>query len=391
VIVAVEGGLVEHGSNIHLGVNLAFLRAGVGGSQVFVTQMVQALSRLPELRLTLFCFPDAAPCFRDLNADLVLLSQRPYALPRRLLAESLSLAQGVWRAKIDVLWSPANFCAPIPRAIVPQVVTVHDLQHCRFPDFFTRRKRLARQGAMRFTLGHAAALTAVSAFTAGELTRFYSVPPERITVIHEGVEPISPLAPAALAALREVYGLQRPFLFYPAAPWPSKNHPALLAAYAMLLQQGYDLDLVLCGVGQPPLDTWLAPLDARARSRVRHLGFLPRSDFFGVMQAAKLMIFPSLYEGFGLPLLEAMACGTPVVAGRAGSSPEVCGAAAQYVDPCSVDGIAAGVRAVLDNPALGAQLIAAGGAQAASFSWSSSAQSLRDCLLSVQGLACQDA
>jgi len=171
--------------------------------------------------------------------------------------------------------------------------------------------------------------------------------------------------------VRRRHGLERPFLYYPAASWPHKNHVALLEALRLLLDRGrFDGDLVLSGLareGHGEVEQAIARL--RLTERVRLLGHVPGGELPALYGSAEALVFPSRFEGFGLPVLEAMACGCPVACSDTTSLPEVAGGAALLFDPGAPEDIAARVGDLLDDGGLRQRLRAAGLRRAADFGW----------------------
>jgi glycosyltransferase involved in cell wall biosynthesis len=259
------------------------------------------------------------------------------------------------------------------------VQTVHDLTP------LTRGGAVSAHNARVFRMNFRLARTAdhlivPSEATRADVQRLLGVPASRITVIPEaaGVEPHELAAgEARIGAVIGKLGLSpgRPFLLHAGGHDPVKNLPRLLDAFARLLAQGRDLDLVVTGEHGPATPA-LAAHAARAGilPHVRMPGFIPRVDLLALYRAAAAVVYPSLTEGFGLPVLEAMACGAPVVASRAGAIPEVAGDACALVPPDDDAAIASAVAALLDDPALAARRRGEGIARAALFTWRETAR-----------------
>jgi glycosyltransferase involved in cell wall biosynthesis len=218
-----------------------------------------------------------------------------------------------------------------PRLDLPTAVTVHDTLHLDLPQLFSRAERLYRARAYDRSARDAQIVITPSVFVRDRVRTRLGVPGEQIRVIHHGVEHDH----------TQHAGEERePFVLYPARPWPHKNHARLFEAHALLRRQRPDLRLVLTGGG----DFGRVPEGVEAR------GLVPRSELSRLYQRAQALVFPSLYEGFGQPPLEAMAAGCPVAAARAASLPEICGDAARLFDPYDPTDIAAALRDVLDAP-----------------------------------------
>jgi glycosyltransferase involved in cell wall biosynthesis len=220
----------------------------------------------------------------------------------------------------------------IPRGTgVPVATTVHDLQHELLPRFFSRAELAYRRVAYRAAVRGSRLVITVSEHVKETIVERLGVAPERVRVIHLGMD---------LERLRPGQDGREQFLLYPANSWPHKNHMQLLEAFALVRRERPDLRLVLTGSG-------LERLPAAAGVEVR--GHVPSEELVRLYQTAAALVFPSLYEGFGLPPLEAMACGLPVSAARAGALPEICGDAARYFDPTNPEEMAAVILEVLTD------------------------------------------
>jgi glycosyltransferase involved in cell wall biosynthesis len=227
----------------------------------------------------------------------------------------------------------------------PAATTIHDLQHEEFPEFFSAGQRAYRRRVYGWTIDRSRVLIAISEYVRGLLIERHGVYPDRVVTIHHGIDH-DLFSPAPVE--------REPFLIYPANRWRHKNHDRLLEAVALVRRERPQLRLVLTGAGHDGrrLPEWV---DARGR--------VDDEELVGLYRSAAAMVFPSLSEGFGLPPLEAMACACPVAVARAASLPEVCGDAAVYFDPASVEDIARGIDTVLRNPPPG------GVDRAARFTW----------------------
>jgi glycosyltransferase involved in cell wall biosynthesis len=287
----------------------------------------------------------------------------------RLSAEML-------RRPPDVLFVPAH-SLPLfqPRATV---ATVHDLGYLRFPREHGAAVRRLRDAANRWSAGRARLTIAVSRATRDDLVRCYGIPPERIAVVHHGIgsefRPVD--VPGTLAAVGARYGVEAPYFLFVGTLQPRKNYVRLLAAFDRFAASapGPHL-LVLAGArGWQSERLERALADLRARGSVRLLDYVADADLPALMSGALALTLPSLYEGFGLPALEAMACGTPVLASATSSLPEVVGEAGLLVDPLDVDAIAHGLGRLARDASLRAELSARGRARAADFTWERAAR-----------------
>jgi glycosyltransferase involved in cell wall biosynthesis len=257
----------------------------------------------------------------------------------------------------------------------PSVVTIHDLSPMSFPQTFRRHNRVYLNWATQVSVRRARHILAVSEFTKRELVRLLSVPPERITVTHNAVDArFAPPDPARLAAFRAAKGLPERFLLFIGTLEPRKNLVTLLEAYARIAEET-DVPLIVGGGRGWMFEPVFARLEALGlKGRVHFPGYLEHDEMPLWYAAATAFVFPSLWEGFGIPPLEAMACGTPVVASNAASLPEVVGDAGIMVAPTDADALADALRRVLRDGALREELRARGFEQARRFSWRATAE-----------------
>lgn len=288
----------------------------------------------------------------------------------------LDLPRAARRERIDVFWSPANRVFPFLG--VPQVVTIHDTllqEKVRFSDpvegFYFRRLTpfMARFFADR--------IITISAFSQSRIRALFRYPERRIRVIYNGVDiPVPPFSSKEEARrhLREEGIADRPFVYALGAEAPWKNTAGLIAAFDMVRHRLPDALLVISGIQDRAADRFAAMIRERGLEyNVRLLGFVPSLLRNTLYQAATVFVYPSLFEGFGLPPLEAMSLGTPVVASNATSIPEVTGDAALLVDARSPEDLAGAIGDLLSNPELRRDLRSRSGECLAKFSWTMSA------------------
>jgi glycosyltransferase involved in cell wall biosynthesis len=292
------------------------------------------------------------------------------------LSERFELPRVEWLARFDVLFAP-NFVPPPTRAR-RLVVTVHDLAFKRFPETAPHGTKwwLAR---LDRALDRATRVIAVSESTRRDLLELSGVEPARVAVIPLGVDRtlFRPPGPEAVAAARSAFGLDGPYVLYLGGIEPRKNLPNLLAAFSRLTA---DVRLVIVGggvewnpEGSDLLGRALAKLPDGVRGRIHRTGYVSEADKVALLGGAEAFVYPSLYEGFGLPVLEAMACGTPVVTSNVSSLPEVAGDAADLVDPADPASIADGIDRVLGDAELRTRLVDGGLHRAERFTWEETA------------------
>jgi alpha-1,3-rhamnosyl/mannosyltransferase len=289
----------------------------------------------------------------------------------------------VRRARAAVYHSP-YFLMPLwPGA--PTIVTIHDLIPMRLPRYISLRTRIEFAFAMRWAVRTARALIVPSRATAQDVHDLLRVPSERVHVVTEAVDPqFAPQPPAAVAAVCERLGLPRRYVLYLGSNLPHKNVPRLIDAWARLQPQ--PLPLVIAGVWD---ERYKAATERAAahglETAVRFLGPIAAADLAALYTGAALFVFPSQYEGFGLPVLEAMACGTPVACARSGSLGDVAGDAAALFDADDLDTMAALIGALLRDPDRCADLSRRGLARAQQFSWEEAAHRTLELYRSIAG------
>jgi glycosyltransferase involved in cell wall biosynthesis len=346
---------------VRVGLSLLTLVPGlVGGSETYARQLSRALDSVGELDYTAFVPTIAIDAGAGLDSVVVPEYRARTSMPGRVLAMSRAAAlpghvrRRLLDARIDVLHFPLSVM--IPRIDdVPVASTIHDLQHEFHPRFFSRAELAYRKVVYGWTVKSSTLVIAISEHARTTLIERYGLEPERVRTIHLGVDH-QRFVPDGRP--------KEPFLLYPANRWRHKNHDRLFDAFRLVRRERPDLALVLTGVGHDR-----HPLPEGVQSR----GHVTPAELVDLYRSATCLVFPSLYEGFGLPPLEAMACGCPVAAARATSLPEVCGEAAEYFDPSSPEDMAEAVLRTLDG-----HLVARGLARAAEFTWEACARAHDD-------------
>ena len=276
-------------------------------------------------------------------------------------------------AGLDVVHYPATIS--IPRTRAPTITTLHDVQHHDLPMFFSRAERAFRRWAYDDSARKATVVITSSEFSRGRIGDLLGVPRGRIEVVPLGIdrERFSPEPTPRDEQLLDELELPPRFAVYPANLWPHKNHARLVDAMASLA--GKDVHLLLTGQTYGRLDALMARAHTQGvADKVRHLGYVPADAVPALYRRALAMVFPSLYEGFGTPPLEAMACGCPVAVSTAGSLPELCGDAALTLDPQSPKAIASALERLISDAALRSRLSEAGPERATAYTWRAAAE-----------------
>jgi glycosyltransferase involved in cell wall biosynthesis len=332
-----------------VGISLLTLVPGeLGGSETYVRELLRGLARNGSHDYHVLLPPAAPEAAEGLPAEVANEYRKARTVPERLLAMGMAAARpGPLRAHLrDARIVHYPLTIRLPTVPQPSVVTLHDVQHLDLPSMFPRAERAFRRLAWDRSVRQATRVIVISEFVRERAIATLGLDPTRIRVV-----------PLGLDHERLRPGLERePFLFYPARRWPHKNHARLFEAFALIRRERPDLRLVLTGGGD------FADVPASVEAR----GHVPYDEVIALMQRASALVFPSLYEGFGLPPLEAMACGCPVACSNAAALPETVGAAARLFDPTDPRAIAAAVLEVLAAPEAWARR---GLERAALFSW----------------------
>lgn len=328
------------------------LRANPSGTEVYARAIITHLAKTnPGHRLRLYANATAPPAWSPTGVEW-----RLHPFPR--LWTHWRFRRALVAERPDLVFVPSHV---LPLFLdVPGVVTIHDVGHRRVPSAYRPSAWLYLEWMTRSMARRAARLIAVSRTTADDLRRFYRVPAERIAVIHSGVDEIfQPPTAAEIARVRARYGLPPAYFLYLGRAHPRKNLPVLLAAYQTARRRGLTAGLVLAGPG----------LETSADDGLRVLGYVPREDLPALYAGALALTLPSLFEGFGFEVLEAMRCGTAVIASTAGALPEVVGEAGLLLDPTDAAAWAESLARLTQDPALRQHLIERGDGWSRSFSW----------------------
>jgi glycosyltransferase involved in cell wall biosynthesis len=308
----------------------------------------------------------------DVHLKTVLLTDE--WLARLWHRARLPIPVEVFTGPLDLFYSP-DFVLPPTLPRTQTLLTVHDLSFLYHPDHFVPKLVRYLSQVVPRSVARADRVLAVSQATRADLIAQLGTPPEKVEVLYNGVERrFQPEPePGERARLRARYGLgDRPYILSVGTLQPRKNHTGLIRAFSHLET---DALLAIAGGKGWLYEQALAEAEKDPR-RVRFLGFVDDADLPALYRGAKLFAFPSFYEGFGLPVLEAMACGVPVVCSNTSSLPEVAGDAALLVDPNDEDALAAAIQRALEDEDLRQKMVARGLAQAARFTWERAAHQL---------------
>jgi len=272
----------------------------------------------------------------------------------------------------DVYHFPNFIRPPLKRG--KSVVTIHDLAFMRYPETIEKKNLRYLNSCIQQTIETADAIIAVSEFTASEIRELLGVPAEKVTVIHQGLSPnmIRP-ADGEIQATRKALGLERPYILMVSTVEPRKNIPFLVDVFEAL--GDFDGDLIIAGMkgwDYEPIMRWMR--NSPRATHIMHMDYVPEEQLPGIYSGAEFFVLPSLYEGFGFPPLEAMACGTPVVSSTAGSLPEVLGDAALFIDGFVAQTWADSIHRLLKDNVTKERMRQKGFEQAKKFSWEETAR-----------------
>jgi glycosyltransferase involved in cell wall biosynthesis len=372
---------------MRVGFNLLYLLPGVvGGTQTYAESLIRALVDLGEDdEYVLYVNREAADGLdvpEAANVRTVVCGVTGTRRPLRYGYEQLLLPRHVSRDGVDVLHS-LGYVGPL-RAPCPHVVTVHDLIYVGFKDHMSARRRWALQVFVRGVARRADRIITVSESSKAQIVADVGLHPDRVAVIHEAGRPLP--APGTLRdpAVPAGHGIDRPYIVAFSSLSPSKNIPRLIEAFEQVADC-FDGLLVL--IGHLPLGGTLeARIDqSPVADRIISTGYVPDDDVLPLVAQSRVFAMPSVYEGFGLPVLDAQAAEVPVVCSDAASLPEVAGEGALLFDPSSTAELASALRRVLTDDRLRRDLVEAGSTNLQRFSWERAAKETRQIHLEVVG------
>jgi alpha-1,3-rhamnosyl/mannosyltransferase len=362
-----------------VGINLCWLVPGrVGGSETYVTRLLHGLAeRSSDLDYTLFALPQ----FADAHPELAKTFKTAYAPARgrtkswRVAGENSWLAMQCKIRKIDLVHH-AGGTIPLLRTARP-IVTIHDLQYLYYPEYFSSPKLTWLKLNVPRSAEQARLVLTPSEFSRRTVIERLNIDPSIVWVVPHGISPREGRGQAR--AVRDNYDLPERFFLYPAITYPHKNHLVLLEAFARVLRAHPDVGLVLTG-GRGSMETRIASAvrELNIEESVKRLGYVPARDLDSIYHEAVALTFPSRFEGFGAPILEAMTRGCAVIAADATAIPEVVSDAGRLVSPDNAEDWAHAMSDLLDDEETRARLAKAGSERALEFTWGRAADVQED-------------
>ncbi|OFW39936.1 MAG: hypothetical protein A3J29_19690 [Acidobacteria bacterium RIFCSPLOWO2_12_FULL_67_14b] len=356
------------------------------GIGTYIRNLLIELSRLDQqTEYVVLCRPDDVESGEVLGRNFRMV---PETAPTYSIAEQIRIPLALSRERVQLVHEPHYVLPPAIRC--RSVVTIHDCIHLMFPQYLPGKLAYVyAKASMWFATRKADRILTVSEASKRDILRFFDVPPDKVSVIHNAIDErfLGPADTRRMDLVRQRYQLDHPFILYVGNIKPHKNIERLIDAFGRAREGGpAGLKLVIIG---DEISKYPALRQAVHRHKldkqVRFLGFQPQETLAAFYRLARAFVFPSLYEGFGLPPLEAMACGTPVVTSNVSSLPEVAGGAALLVDPHDTDAIADGIRRAVNDESTRADLIARGLARAREFSWAQSVAKIHKIYMEVLG------
>jgi glycosyltransferase involved in cell wall biosynthesis len=354
------------------------------GIGTYIRNILSELSRLDRTtEYIVICQPADLGAHESLgpNFRMVAATAGPYSVAEQFQIPSLLSREGA-----NLVHEP-HYVLPVATPC-RSVVTIHDCIHLMFPQYLPGRLAyFYAKSAMWTATRKATRILTVSEASKRDILRFFAIPPEKVSVIYNAIDArfLGPADDTRMDLVRQRYQLDDPFVLYVGNIKRHKNIERLIDAFGRIRAKGPDgLRLIIIG---DEISKYPAMRQAvhkhRLDKHVRFLGFQPHETLAAFYRLARAFVFPSLYEGFGLPPLEAMACGTPVVTSNVSSLPEIAGDAALLVDPYDTDAIADGMLKAVTDESLRATLIARGLERARTFSWAQSVKEIHRIYMEV--------
>jgi glycosyltransferase involved in cell wall biosynthesis len=371
---------------MRIGISALMIQRGRTGVSQYVLSLLTALEKQPgDHRIFVFRLEADTGLFQKKSGEInqVSVSEKFRPPLLNILWHQVWLPRLARKLTLDVLHVPSYRRLLWPRPC-PLVGTIHDLAPFHLGTKYDRKRSFYGRGVVRRLAHRQDRIIAVSEATAADIVRSFEIPRERITVIHNGIDhqKFNPGAPdSARSKVAAVYGLERPFFLYVARlEHPGKNHVNLVSAFEMFkaaTKSGWSL--VFAGSDWHGAEAIHQAVErSPVAGDIRRLGFVPDEDLPDLYRAAGALVYPSLHEGFGLPPVEAMACGCPVVSSTRGALGEVVGQAAALVDPVDIHSIARQLYVISMNLEERNRFRAKGLARAADFDWNrTAAETLR--------------
>ncbi|MHB1389960.1 MAG: glycosyltransferase family 4 protein [Thermoleophilia bacterium] len=358
---------------LQVGINGRSIFRQMTGVQHYAREVTRSLLSLPDKDISFMVFAGReGRAGADAGMPMTTSHFRADSPVKGLLWEQTLLVRMARQSGIDLLFNPANVAPVLPG--VPSVVTIHDLAFLLFPEYFSRSFALYYRTMIPKVIRHATSVITDSNSTRADLESRLGIPGEKISVIPLGVSPAfrRAISPREKDEIRRRYFLPAKYFLSISSLEPRKNLKGILAAYRLLpAQMTREHKLVIVGAGNRVFaDPGLgAMLEQMPPGSVVTPGYVPDEDLPAIYRMATALVYPSFYEGFGLPVLEAMAASTPVITSNCSSLPEVAGRAAVVIDPGNIEELAAAMTLLASDSGTRNLLVERGRIRAAEFTW----------------------
>jgi glycosyltransferase involved in cell wall biosynthesis len=363
---------------MRIGIDIRPLRDIKTGIGRYILSLLTALTKVDNINEYVMFYNGFGPGVPDGLPFAPNSRLRAYHWPRKILT-------GVWAysefprlenllSDIDIFHAPGFQVPPSKR--LPRIFTIYDLIPITHPEMAIPSAARHVRPRLKHYIDRADFVIAISKATATDLTSTLGVPNEKIITIYPGTTPIARASPKQILKLKSKFGIKRDYLLFVSRIDPRKNLPRLMRAFD-ISGLAQDFDLAIVGPRgwhmEETIETWQ---NIKCKNQIRWLDYVTEEDLAALYSGALFFTYPSLIEGFGLPILEAMSAGCPVLTSNISSMPEAAGDAAIYVDPYDVESIATGLRQLAENSELRAEFIQRGYERARKFSWENTAKGM---------------
>jgi len=366
---------------MRIGIDMSSLSDDKTGVGYYAVNLVKAIGKADSSNMYfLYIREKYFQCFSDLGSNFtrkIIPDSRRYNLPKT----QISLAYSIWKDKLDLFYSPAFFIPFI--CLCRSVITIHDLTHVVFPEKQMKKHLFVFNSLLPYSIKRSSRIVADSMNTKKDIIRVFKVPEEKIRVVYAAAgDSFRPIKDEkAIARIKQKYGISSDYILFVGTIEPRKNIISLIQAYSLLKKnKPVDYKLVIVGKkGWMYSEVFNTVKELNLSEEIIFTYYTPEEDMVGLYNGAKVFVYPSLYEGFGLPPLEAMACGVPVITSNVSSLPEVVGDAAIMVNPADINQLAESISRVINDEELRRKMIERGLERARMFSWGKTAKEIIEC------------
>lgn len=346
-------------------------KAGVGH---YTYYLLKNLLKIDKKNQYFLFFDHRIPSTQEFKKANTTIIRFPYSQYKKFLPLGYShwfVTKLLNKSNLDIFHAPANIM-PLTYER-PTIITVHDLAIYQHPEWFPPKQKFSTRISVPKSVKKASAIIAISQSTKKSIIKYFAVPENKIKIIYEGFDPEKPVKKNIIAKIKKKYNINENFIISLGTLEPRKNMPALIQAFDELVNKHYkkfkDYQLVLAGAQGWKFAPIFKAIKEVKNCRVKYIGYISKEEKIALLSTAKVFAFPSLWEGFGLPVLEAMSLGTPVIASRVSSIPEIVGKASILVNPSNTESIKKGLEKILKNKRILKSYSLKSKKQSKKFSW----------------------